>query len=100
MGWPEEFKKDDWKARICKLPFTDWLWLFLGALLIGLGAPFWAQVVTSLMQIRNVQKSVKSILTPEPAAANLTAAAGGATTKSMPVKAFTVGTAMPKKNGD
>ena len=105
LGWPAEFEKKDWSERFYQLPVTDWLWLLFGALLIGLGAPFWSQFVTSLVKIRDVGKSVKSILAPEQASAitamvstpTAVVVAGDAATQPMQSTAFTVATAMREK---
>ena len=35
-----------------------WFYLFLGGLLVGLGAPFWYNAVTGLTNIRNVARDV------------------------------------------
>ena len=40
---------------------SHWFFLFLGGLLIGLGAPFWYNAVNGLTNIRNVARSVSGV---------------------------------------
>ena len=62
-----------------------WLHLFLGGLLIGLGAPFWYDAVVGLTNISNTARGTKS------ADAQTRAAAGAGTTQPVtPVDAFRV----------
>ena len=42
----------------------DALWLVLGGLLVGLGAPFWAQAVSSLTATRDVTRKIAEIVSP------------------------------------
>ena len=45
-----------------KLPtaLSVWFYLFLGGLLVGLGAPFWYNAVTGLTNIRNAARGATS----------------------------------------
>jgi hypothetical protein len=62
-----------------------WFYLFLGGLLIGLGAPFWYDAVVGLTNISNAARGTKS------ADAQTRAAAGAGTTQPVtPVDAFRV----------
>jgi len=62
-----------------------WLYLFLGGLLVGLGAPFWYNAVTGLTNIRNAARGTTS--------ANTQARAAGTTQPATPVDAFRVANA-------
>jgi len=44
--------------------FADAIWLSLGGLLIGLGAPFWAQAVSSLTATRDLSRKISEIVAP------------------------------------
>lgn len=44
-------------------------WLLVGGLLVGLGAPFWAQAVSSLTATRDVSRRIAEIVTPGKSAA-------------------------------
>ncbi|BCG72805.1 hypothetical protein MesoLj113a_39630 [Mesorhizobium sp. 113-1-2] len=76
------------------------LWLLLGGLLVGLGAPFWAQAVSSLTASRDVSRRIADIVTPGSAGGG--AAPQGvvapAPTESTPVASFKVSRAAGKKN--
>lgn len=92
-GSPRSVPGDDDKVRagFCRLNpdlfYVDWaaprfgniLWLILGGLLIGLGAPFWVNVVTSLAAVRDVSKKIGEIVAPvqAPAAPPAPPATGG-----------------------
>jgi hypothetical protein len=75
-----------------------WLYLFLGGLLIGLGAPFWYDAVVGLTNIRNSARGTASADAQTHAA--VVAAAAGTTQPVTPVDAFRVShAAQPKVNG-
>lgn len=44
--------------------FGNIFWLLVGGLLVGLGAPFWAQAVSSLTASRDVTAKIKDIVNP------------------------------------
>lgn len=70
VGWPDKATLSPcalWQADLrlvnCRAVFwpffdftspspTQWFWLLVGALLVGLGAPFWAQAVSALIASR------------------------------------------------
>ena len=43
------------------------LWLLIGGLLVGLGAPFWAQAVSNLSASRDVTRKITDIVNPQSA---------------------------------
>ena len=49
-------------SRLVRVPFAPdvVLYLFLGGLLVGLGAPFWYNAVTGLTNIRNAGRGTAS----------------------------------------
>jgi hypothetical protein len=61
------------------MKLSTWFYLFLGGLLIGLGAPFWYRAVTGLTDLRKGTRGALSVGTPS------RAAAGGEATKAQPV---------------
>ena len=68
-----------------------WFYLFLGGLLVGLGAPFWYNAVTGLTNIRNAARGATSADAQTRAAA--VAAGAGTTQPATPVDAFRVSSA-------
>ena len=68
-----------------------WFYLFLGGLLVGLGAPFWYNAVTGLTNIRNAARGTASADAQTHAA--VVAAAAGTTQPATPVDAFRVANA-------
>lgn len=44
--------------------FASIFWLFIGGLLVGLGAPFWAQAVSNLTASRDVTRKITDIVNP------------------------------------
>ena len=55
--------KNQWRREIWgQVPTTPgvWFYLFLGGLLVGLGAPFWYNAVTGLTNIRNAARGTTS----------------------------------------
>ena len=67
---------------------SAWFYLFLGGLLVGLGAPFWYNAVTGLTNIRNAARGATSADAQTRAAA--VAAGAGTTQPVTPVDAFRV----------
>ena len=57
--------------------FGNIFWLLVGGLLVGLGAPFWAQAVSSLTASRDVTNKIKDIVNPGQASGPLGARAIG-----------------------
>ena len=51
-----------WQFPIPSL--VDAVWLSLGGLLIGLGAPFWAQAVSSITATRDLSRKISEIVLP------------------------------------
>ena len=43
---------------------SNFIWLILGGLLVGLGAPFWAKAIRQITQIQSVSKDLRGILKP------------------------------------
>ena len=74
-----------------KLPtaLSVWFYLFLGGLLVGLGAPFWYNAVTGLTNIRNTARGMTSADAQTRAGA-LVAASAGTVQPVTPVDAFLV----------
>jgi len=83
--------KNQWRREIWgQVPTSPgvWFYLFLGGLLVGLGAPFWYNAVTGLTNIRNAARGTPSADAQTRAAV---AAAGAGTTQPVtPVDAFRV----------
>jgi hypothetical protein len=57
VGWPEGM-------TFYKPGFANAFWLLVGGLLVGLGAPFWAQAVSSLTASRDVTRKITEIVNP------------------------------------
>jgi hypothetical protein len=57
VGWPEGMV-------FYKPGFGNAFWLLVGGLLVGLGAPFWAQAVASLTATRDVTRKITEIVNP------------------------------------
>jgi hypothetical protein len=89
-AWIAKCKQGDWFVW-----FEDptvlavWLYLFLGGLLIGLGSPFWYDVVTGLTNIRSGGRGQTAATAPPPAAVVAAPEAGKAQPVT-PVGAFHV----------
>jgi hypothetical protein len=91
LGWTDErWEQAKWHKvgwlffKVPTIP-SVWFYLFLGGLLIGLGAPFWYDAVVGLTNISNAARGTKS------ADAQTRAAAGAGTTQPVtPVDAFRV----------
>ena len=70
VGWPTDKTRFGKKAVLGLFDvyypkqLRDLFWLVIGGLLIGLGAPFWAQTVRQLTQVQSVAKNVSNILQP------------------------------------
>jgi hypothetical protein len=82
--------KNQWRREIWgEVPTSPgvWFYLFLGGLLVGLGAPFWYNAVTGLTNIRNAASGTAA--DPQVHAA-VAAAAAGTTQPATPVDAFRV----------
>ena len=71
-----------------------WFYLFLGGLLIGLGAPFWYNAVTGLTNLRNAVRGATSTDAQTRAAA-VAAAQANTLQPATPVDAFKVSAKMP-----
>jgi hypothetical protein len=69
-----------------------WFYLFLGGLLVGLGAPFWYNAVTGLTNIRNAARGADAADAQMRAAVTL-AAQASTTQPATPVDAFRVSNA-------
>ena len=72
--------------------YVNAFWLLVGGLLVGLGAPFWAQAVSSLTASRDITRRIAAIVTPERSADQAAVAPAGTPTTAMPtpVAAFKV----------
>ena len=85
--------KNQWQrvGWFFKLPtaLNVWLYLFLGGLLVGLGAPFWYNAVTGLTNLRNTARGVTSADVQTRAGA-LVAVGAGTVQPVTPVDAFLV----------
>ena len=88
--WKDCSKWQRKKVIYLQLPFAPdlALYLFLGGLLVGLGAPFWYNAVTGLTNIRNAARGATSADVQTRAAA--VAAGAGTTQPVTPVDAFKV----------
>ncbi|CAN7669670.1 hypothetical protein LJR234_005476 [Mesorhizobium amorphae] len=75
-------------------------WLLVGGLLVGLGAPFWAQAVSSLTASRDVSRRIAEIVSPKGVATATAAVPQDATPQpdSVPVTTFKVARAAGQKN--
>jgi len=78
---------------------SDIIWLVMGGLLIGLGAPFWAKAVRQVTEIRSVSDNVAQILKPETQASSIIAREVAATDAELPIttKAFNASAAGQKR---
>jgi hypothetical protein len=72
VGWPEEMKScAETESGPCYQGVIPWpglknaFWLIVGGLLVGLGAPFWAQAVSNLTALREVTRKITDVVTPE-----------------------------------
>lgn len=87
--------KNQWRREIwVQVPTSPgvWFYLFLGGLLVGLGAPFWYNAVTGLTNIRNAARGTASA--DAQTRAGVAAAAGAGTTQpATPVDIFRVSNA-------
>ncbi len=76
---------------------SDFIWLILGGLLVGLGAPFWAKAVRQITEVRNISENITRILKPEERTqANQGQPATTSDTSSVPEKAFSAAATAPK----
>ncbi len=86
--------KNQWRREIWgQVPTSPgvWFYLFLGGLLVGLGAPFWYNAVTGLTNIRNAARGTASADAQTRAA--VVAAGAGTTQPVTPVDVFRVSNA-------
>ena len=86
--------KNQWRREIWgQVPTSPgvWFYLFLGGLLVGLGAPFWYNAVTGLTNIRNAARGTTSADAQTRAA--VVAAGAGTTQPATPVDVFRVSSA-------
>ena len=85
VGWidlkpcGDMFGQDDCTASLIGVTFpvpsyVNAFWLLMGGLLVGLGAPFWAQAVGSLTASRDITRRIADIVTAQPPAAKAAAA--------------------------
>ena len=72
VGWPENMPAcSEGKEGPCFQGFIPWpgignaFWLIVGGLLVGLGAPFWAQAVSNLTALRDVTRKITDVVAPE-----------------------------------
>ena len=72
VGWPENMPScSEGKDGPCFQGFIPWpglgnaFWLIVGGLLVGLGAPFWAQAVSNLTALRDVTRKITDVVAPE-----------------------------------
>jgi len=91
--------KNQWRREIwLQVPTSPavWFYLFLGGLLVGLGAPFWYNAVTGLTALRNGARGTPSADAQTRAAA--VAAEAGTTQPVTPIDSFKVShAAQPRK---
>ncbi|MEZ5933627.1 MAG: hypothetical protein R3F54_17075 [Alphaproteobacteria bacterium] len=73
IGWPEDkrnglFCEDAKNDRTCWLYYpkdvSDFFWLLMGGLLVGLGAPFWAKAIGQIIQAQGISQNISKILKP------------------------------------
>lgn len=86
--------KNQWRREIWgQVPTSPgvWFYLFLGGLLVGLGAPFWYNAVTGLTNIRNAARGTAAADAQTSAA--VVAVGAGTTQPATPVDAFRVSNA-------
>ena len=74
---------------------TDAIWLLIGGLLVGLGAPFWAKAVRQIAEVRKAPAEVGKILRPEtePQTAQIPPASPTSAARSEAIAAFYVAVA-------
>jgi hypothetical protein len=91
VGWPDQSdmkpcaginlmsdcKRDIMGAFWTQPSIGSALWLLIGGLLVGLGAPFWAQAVSNLTASRDVTRKITDIVNPQGAAGTAGARALG-----------------------
>jgi len=83
----------------CVFPWPDShkdiVWLLIGGLLVGLGAPFWAKAVRQIAEVKDAPKNVAKILKPEvqPQAAQDQRPTPSASARSEAIQAFYVAVA-------
>ena len=73
VGWPENMPScsEAKEPGPCFRGFIPWpglanaFWLIVGGLLVGLGAPFWAQAVSNLTALRGVTQKITDVVAPE-----------------------------------
>jgi hypothetical protein len=73
IGWPED-KRNGILCRDAKNDETCWLyypkdlpdyvWLLMGGLLVGLGAPFWAKAIKQITGVQGISQNISKILKP------------------------------------
>ena len=70
-------------------------WLLVGGLLVGLGAPFWAQAVSNLSASRDVTRKITDIVNPQSMSASpgTRGFSAGPGAKSTPFAAFDLASA-------
>lgn len=86
--------KNRWQREVwVQLPTSPavWFYLFLGGLLVGLGAPFWYNAVTGLTNIRNAARGTSA--DAQTRAAVAVAAQASTTQPATPVDTFRVSSA-------
>jgi hypothetical protein len=91
--------KNQWQkeAQLFRVPgvLSVWFYLFLGGLLVGLGAPFWYSAVTGLTNLRNSARGTTSADAQTRAGA-LVAVGAGTVQPVTPVDAFLVSSGAPR----
>lgn len=91
--------KNQWQkeAQLFRVPgvLSVWFYLFLGGLLVGLGAPFWYSAVTGLTNLRNTARGTTSADAQTRAGA-LVAVGAGTVQPVTPVDAFLVSSGAPR----
>jgi hypothetical protein len=72
VGWRDNLAAcSEGNPGPCYWGFVPWpglsnaIWLLVGGLLVGLGAPFWAQAVSNLTALREVTRKITDVVTPE-----------------------------------
>lgn len=75
--------------------WSDFIWLLIGGLLVGLGAPFWAKAVRQIAEVRNAPVEIGKILKPEtePQTAQIPPASPTSAARSEAIAAFYVAVA-------
>ena len=78
-----------WWTNVIFPEFGEAFWLLVGGLLVGLGAPFWAQAVSNLSGTRDLTRKVTEIVNPaRSGAGGASARAVGAAAPSTEFAAF------------